>query len=113
MTKAKRFLAENSLSLFFLALFLAALAGQAIADHSLYDQEQSAHGEAAIGFWRYVTSSSFGQAVMENWQSEYLQFALFALATVWLSRRVARVEGARQGRHRVRSQAESGRPGAG
>jgi hypothetical protein len=21
---------------------------------------------------------------MENWQSEYLQFALFALATVWL-----------------------------
>ena len=31
-----------------------------------------------------MTSSAFGRAVMENWQSEYLQFALFALATVWL-----------------------------
>jgi hypothetical protein len=34
-----------------------------------------------------VTSSSFGQAVMENWQSEYLQFTLFMLATVWLLQR--------------------------
>ena len=31
-----------------------------------------------------MTSSAFGMAVMENWQSEYLQFALFAVATVWL-----------------------------
>jgi hypothetical protein len=28
-------------------------------------------------------SSDFGQAVMENWQSEYLQFTLFVFATVW------------------------------
>jgi hypothetical protein len=81
---AKRFVKENSLSLFFLTIFLLALAGQAIAGHSLHNQEAVAHGESTIGFWRYLTSSSFGQAVMENWQSEYLQFALFALATVWL-----------------------------
>jgi hypothetical protein len=34
-----------------------------------------------------VTSSPFGNAVMENWQSEYLQFLLFMLATVWLIQR--------------------------
>jgi hypothetical protein len=34
-----------------------------------------------------VTSSNFGQAVLENWQSEYLQFMLFMLATVWLVQR--------------------------
>jgi hypothetical protein len=34
-----------------------------------------------------VTSSDFGQAVMENWQSEFLQFAVFILATVWLVQR--------------------------
>jgi hypothetical protein len=34
-----------------------------------------------------VTSSAFGNAVMENWQSEYLQFTLFMLATVWLLQR--------------------------
>jgi hypothetical protein len=82
--RAKRLLKENSLSLFFLAIFLLALAGQAIAGHNLYNEEARAHGEGAISFWRYLSSSSFGNAVMENWQSEYLQFALFATATVWL-----------------------------
>src|SRR5215217_5372511 len=80
----KRFVKENSLSLFFLTIFLLALIGQAIAGHTLYNEEALAHKEPAIDFWRYLSSSSFGQAVMENWQSEYLQFALFALATVWL-----------------------------
>jgi hypothetical protein len=83
----RRFVSENSLSLFFLVIFLAALVGQAIAGHSLYNQEQVAHAEQPIGFWRYVVSSHFGQAVMENWQSEYLQFALFAAATIWLIQR--------------------------
>ena len=80
----KRFLRENSLSLFFLTIFLLALVGQAISGHNLYNEEALAHGEETIGFWRYLSSSTFGQAVMENWQSEYLQFALFAMATVWL-----------------------------
>jgi hypothetical protein len=87
MAKLRRFARDNSLSLFFLVIFLAALIGQAIADHSLYNQEQVEHGEQRVDLWTYVTSSSFGQAVMENWQSEYLQFALFALATVWLLQR--------------------------
>ncbi|TMK57844.1 MAG: hypothetical protein E6G51_04805 [Actinobacteria bacterium] len=80
----KKFVKENSLSLFFLAIFLLALVGQAIAGHNLYNEEAVAHKEATISFWRYLTSSDFGNAVTENWQSEYLQFALFALATVWL-----------------------------
>jgi hypothetical protein len=83
----KRFLRENSLSLFFLAIFLAALAGQAIAGHDAYNQEQLTHGEHPVSLWSYVSSSSFGNAVMENWQSEYLQFLLFMLATVWLIQR--------------------------
>jgi hypothetical protein len=83
----RRFLRENSLSIFFLVIFLAALTGQAIAGHDLYNEETLSHGGDPISLWRYVTSSSFGQAVMENWQSEYLQFTLFVLATVWLLQR--------------------------
>ena len=82
--RAKEFVKENSLSLFFLAIFLLALIGQAIAGHNLYNEEALAHGESTISFWRYLSTSDFGNAVMENWQSEYLQFALFAMATVWL-----------------------------
>ena len=63
------------------------LAGQAIAGHNAFNEEQLAHGERGGVAWPYVTSSAFGQAVMENWQSEYLQFALFMLATVWLLQR--------------------------
>ena len=83
----KRFLRENSLSIFFLVIFLAALAGQAIAGHNLHNEEAKAHGDPLLSFWGYVTSSDFGQAVMENWQSEYLQFSLFILATIWLVQR--------------------------
>jgi hypothetical protein len=83
----RRFLRDHSLSLFFLALFLAALAGQAVAGQDVHNQEAADHGGSAMSFWRYVVSSDFGNAVMENWQSEYLQFLLFMLATVWLIQR--------------------------
>ena len=36
---------------------------------------------------RYVTSSDFARAVAENWQSEYLQFALFILAGIYFVQR--------------------------
>jgi hypothetical protein len=83
----RRLVREQSLTLFFGLIFLAALAGQAIAGHIAYNQEQTAHGGSAVSLGRYLTSSDFGEAVMENWQSEYLQFMLFMLATVWLLQR--------------------------
>ena len=75
---------NHGLALVFLAMFLAALAGQAISGHAEYNNEQIAHVSETVSFWRYVVSSNFGQAVMENWQSEYLQFTTFILLTVWL-----------------------------
>jgi hypothetical protein len=83
----RAFLRDNGLGVFFVFAFLAALAGQAIPGHAAYNSEQLAHGDEAISLGRYLTSSAFGQAVMENWQSEYLQFMLFMLATVWLIER--------------------------
>jgi hypothetical protein len=80
----RRWIRDNSLSLFFLVLFLAALIGQAIAGHILHNEEAMAHQSETVSFWRYIRSSEFGNAVMENWQSEYLQFMLFMFATIWL-----------------------------
>ena len=82
-----RFLRENSLSLVFGALFLAAVTGQSVAGHAAFNADQQAHGESAISYGRYLFSSDFGQALLENWQSEYLQFSLFILATIWLIQR--------------------------
>ena len=83
----RRFLRENSLSIVFLALFVAALVGQAIAGHADFNEQQVRHGDPTMTMGRYVVSSEFGVDVMENWQSEYLQFTLFIVLTVWLLQR--------------------------
>jgi uncharacterized protein DUF6766 len=85
---AKRsFLRENSLSIVFGLIFLAAVGAQAIVGHRLYNEDELAHHGQTISLGRYLTSSSFGQAVMENWQSEYLQFTLYVLLTIWFVQR--------------------------
>ena len=89
----RTFVRNTSLSWFFLVLFLAALTGQAISGNAEYNDDEEAHaallGEKPefLSFGRYLVSSHFWQAVMENWQSEYLQFTLYVLATVWLLQR--------------------------
>jgi hypothetical protein len=83
----RRFLRENSLSLGFGVTFLAALVGQSYAGYLDNNNELAAHHEHLISYGRYLVSSEFGAAVMENWQSEYLQFTLYIVATVWLLQR--------------------------
>jgi hypothetical protein len=81
------FLRANALSLTFGALFLVTLTGQAISGVADFNAQQVADGLPQVSFLDYVTSSSFGVDVMENWQSEYLQFFLYVFATVWLIQR--------------------------
>src|SRR5829696_6308092 len=78
---------DHGLSVFFGTIFLLALIGQAIAGTADYNNRQLASGGDPVSLLQYVTSSTFAVDVMENWQSEYLQFLLFILATVWLIQR--------------------------
>ena len=80
----RTFLRENGLSLFFAATFLATLIAQSFAGQHDYNAEQVEHGGSAVTWWAYVTSVVFWGAVMENWQSEFLQFTVFIGATIWL-----------------------------
>jgi hypothetical protein len=83
----RRFARDNGLSLFFGGIFLLALVFQAVSGLALYNDDQLSSGGDPVSFWSYVTSASFGVDVAENWQSEYLQFFLMILATVWLVQR--------------------------
>jgi hypothetical protein len=85
--RARRFVRDNGLSLAFLFLLLLALIGQALSGVAEFNHQQVAAGAQRLSLWQYVTSSSFAVDVAENWQSEYLQFALYILATVWLVQR--------------------------
>ena len=80
----KRFARDNGLSLFFLALFVGTVAAQSIAGQHAENADLAEHGARAISWWSYVISPSFAGALMENWQSEFLQFSLFIGATIWL-----------------------------
>jgi hypothetical protein len=86
-SKRRGFLYDNGLSLAFGLILLAALVGQAFAGLHVFNNDAAAHGGGEISIWRYVTSSVYAARVMENWQSEYLQFTLFIFGTVWLLQR--------------------------
>jgi hypothetical protein len=85
--KEYNFLRANALTLAFGAVFLATLVGQALSGAADFNAQQIADGLEPVSLLDYVTSSSFGVDVMENWQSEYLQFFLYIFATVWLVQR--------------------------
>jgi len=80
-------LRDNGLSLLFGALFLAALVGQALTGWADYNNGLTSDGLPHISLLAYLTSSSFGVDVAENWQSEYLQFFLYVWLTVWFVQR--------------------------
>jgi len=66
------------------ALFLAAWAGQALAEYRAYAQEQATHGEAAQPA-DYL--AEFLRSTLSNHQSEYLQLLAFVtLSGLWLHR---------------------------
>jgi hypothetical protein len=82
-----RFVRENGLSLAFGVLFVGTLVAQAFVGHADFNAQQLAHDGDPISLWRFLRSSEFGVDVLENWQSEYLQFSLFIFGTVWLIQR--------------------------
>lgn len=83
----RKVLREQGLSIVFALLFVFALLGQSFAGLGVHNENQRAHGASPIGYWEFVTSSNFVVDVAENWQSEFLQFFLFILATIWLIQR--------------------------
>ncbi|NKX55478.1 DUF6766 family protein [Arthrobacter mobilis] len=80
-------LVTNGLSIAFGLLFLASLIGQAFSGLAYFNEQQVSANLEEISFLQYVTSSTFAVDVTENWQSEYLQFLLFIVLTVWLVQR--------------------------
>ncbi|HYG14479.1 MAG TPA: DUF6766 family protein [Bacteroidia bacterium] len=79
------FLYRNSLSIVFLTLGIIFLCGQAVTGWHEYNQHlQEELHLPEIGFSNYLTSGHFLQATFENWESEFLQMALFILFTIFL-----------------------------
>jgi hypothetical protein len=83
----RRALKHNGLSLFFGLILLLTLFGQALAGRAEYNASVAVDGLPQLTLTQFVTSSQFAVDVAENWQSEYLQFLLYIVLTVWLVQR--------------------------
>jgi uncharacterized protein DUF6766 len=81
------FIRRNGISLFFGVILLASLVGQSFAGLHQFNADAIEHQSDTYSWFRYVTSPEFGGDVLENWQSEFLQFFLYITATVWLLQR--------------------------
>jgi hypothetical protein len=82
-----RIIRDNGLSLVLIVMFVAALVGQALTGWRSYNQEQQDHNQPEIGLGEYLTTGHFIEAVFENWESEFLQDAVYVLLTAFLVQR--------------------------
>ena len=75
---------DRALTLALTGLFLLCLAGQFATGRAEYNSEQAEHGRAAVSVAEYLDTGHLWEAVFENWESEFLQMAVFVLLTTVL-----------------------------
>jgi hypothetical protein len=85
--KLRRALRENGLSLAFVLLFLASAVGQVVAGRGEYNEELRDHGRPTLSVGAYLTSGHFLESFFENWESEFLQMAVFVLLAAKLKQK--------------------------
>lgn len=81
----KRFLRANALGLALVVAFLVIwLVGQTLSGLHVFNQERVDAGLSSVTWDTYLTTSHFGEATFENWESEFLQMAMYIVLTVKL-----------------------------
>ncbi|MBO9676046.1 MAG: hypothetical protein J7577_21570 [Sphingobacteriaceae bacterium] len=75
---------RNGLSVVFLSLFICTLLAQAITGWHTHNNELQEENGLPLSFSTYLTSGHFVSATFENFESEFLQMALYVLLTVQL-----------------------------
>ena len=77
----KKILKDNGLSIIFFLFFLISIVVQAYNGMVVYNQEMTEEGGTRVSLLQYLSTAHFIEATAENWESEFLQMAMF----VWLS----------------------------
>lgn len=82
--KRPGFLKRNALSVTFLFLMVCSLSGQIYTGWHDHNDFLEAYGKPPTSIGIYLTSGHFLQATFENWESEFLQMALFVILTIFM-----------------------------
>src|SRR3954452_25016461 len=74
----------NGLALAMFGAFVVFALLQAIFGWQVRNEDLMEAGRAADGFWHYLGTGHFGEALFENWESEFLQMGSYVLLTAYL-----------------------------
>jgi hypothetical protein len=77
----------NGLSLATFTGFVVFIVLQSVFGWQVHNEQLTEQGQAAIGYLAYLGSGHFGEAVFENWESEFLQMGSYVLLTAYLVQR--------------------------
>jgi hypothetical protein len=80
----KTWLYRNGLSVFFICIFIITLLAQALTGWHEHNSELEDLGSSTIALSTYLRSGHFISATFENFESEFLQMALYVLLTISL-----------------------------
>ena len=75
---------DRALTLVLMGMFVIFLAGQFVTGFRDYNNSQVAHHRLPIAMSAYAASGHWWESVFENWESEFLQMAVFVLLTTVL-----------------------------
>jgi hypothetical protein len=78
---------QSSLSLAFIALFLASFALHAIGGTAQHNDEATLHGGAILSVGEFMRSSQFWFESFQNWQSEFLSLVAMVVLSIFLRQR--------------------------
>lgn len=80
----KKWFRNNGLSIVLFWLFVLSLAGQVMTGLAEHNEDVMELGGQPLGLGSYLQSGHFLQSTFENWESEFLQMALFLILTMFL-----------------------------
>jgi hypothetical protein len=75
---------DRALTLVLMTMFLVFLVGQLLTGHAEYNGARLEHRESPLTIAEYLATGHPWEAVFENWESEFLQMAVFVLLTTFL-----------------------------
>src|SRR5688572_22168829 len=80
-------LRDRALTLVLMLFFLIFLIGQLATGFHTYNSERQEDGQPAVTVAEYFQAGHPWEATFENWESEFLQMAVFVLLTTILVQR--------------------------
>lgn len=79
-----RFFRSNGLTIALASMFLLSVFGMIWSGYIVYSDDLKQHGSDITSIFSYLMSGNFLSALFENWESEFLQMAVYVILTAML-----------------------------